>query len=132
MNDLELIMQSEINRLEMQKRTQEEFWRDQRRKARNVCNEMVKKLSFLSKYDCKVYLDDVPGSFFIDYQKDGHTSVARIKLKCECKKYDGVEYHYFDMSGRFEVDWHSSVCHNDGREYLTIEEIIKGLVKRIS
>lgn len=132
MNDLEIIMQSEMKRVKNQKETLDELQREQILKARKFYREMVEKLSFLEKYDCKVYLKDGCAGFYIDYNEHGYIKTASINLKWINKEYDGQRYSYCQAEERFLVNWHYNVCHNDGRDYITTEEIIKGLVKRIS
>ena len=136
MNALETYFNEEVAKKNATRKTVKQLQDEQRTKAIDFCNEMVDKLSFLSKFGCKVYIDKMCGygRFFIDYP-DGHgingTRTAELSLKKERRKYDDQDYSYFYAEEKFYVNWNYRICHNDKDEYLATEGIVRHLARII-
>lgn len=132
MNELQTLLNAEIEKQRVNKRTIKELQREQLTKARKFCEEMVGKLDFLTDYGCRAYLDNTCARFFIDYPYQGGIDgkrTAEVKLKSTQKIYEGQRYTCYHAEERFCVDWNYHVCHNDKDDYLTTEGIIRQLAK---
>lgn len=131
MDELEKNFQEEVDEQHVTKRTLDLIQKEQKENARKFCEEMVEKLSFLSKYGCEVFCDNTCGHFFIDYPYGSHTRTAEVSLITERKEFGGQLYTYFCCNGKFRVNWNWHVYANDKRDYLTTEGIVRRIARLI-
>lgn len=135
MNELQTLLNAEIEKHRVNKKTLNELQLEQLVKSRKFCEEMVRKLDFLSSYGCKVYLEGICTRFFIDYPYNGGIDgkrTAEVSLKPVHKIYEGQRYTCYRAEEWFYVNWNYHVCHNDKDDYLTTEGIIRHLAKILS
>lgn len=131
MNELETFFQDEVEKKHFVKKTIAQIQKEQKDEARKFCEKMVEKLSFLSKYGCKVFCDKVCGQFYIDYPYSNYTRTAKVELKTEQRKYEDQQYTFFYCSEHFLVDWNYHVCHNDGKDHIGTEDIVRHIARLI-
>lgn len=136
MNALESYFKEEVAKKNATRKTVKQLQDEQIAKAIDFCNEMVSKLSFLSKFGCKVYIDKNYGygCFFIDYPVSHGTNGTRtagVSLKKERRKYDDQNYTYFYSEEKFYVNWNYRICHNDKDDYLETEGIVRHIARMI-
>lgn len=132
MNDLEMIFNAQTKKAQIDKDTYKELTKKAKLRIREIKKNAKEKLSFLSKYGCKVYITEPFGYLYIDYSvKNGN---GRANKRAEIKvptDYNG-KYLSCKFDGKFYVNWDSNVCHNYKDSILALDEIVSSLASKIN